>query len=135
MQDIYHYITTWDSQDPLREVKAKDDILPSRPHPHPTPPHPSLPTFHIFPSISTPTLVLPLHASLHLPSPSLDRFVDYKREKVQSHGDTLVVVPCWWDGEKERFFFFFFLPLLLFFISIFISNFNFNFNFLFFFFF
>lgn len=73
-QDAYHYTTVWDSQIPLSVIQLKDNI-----------------SFYLF-FISGNYNILEF----------FDFMRNTKKDSVHKRGDTLLVVPCWWDGKLGR---------------------------------
>lgn len=71
---------------PLSDIKSKDGI----PLPSPSPPY-SLPSLPVpsSPSSFARLLFINYHQGL-------------KQEAVLERGDTLVLVPFWWDGDERR---------------------------------
>jgi hypothetical protein len=71
-KDSHHYITTWYSHSPLAAIRRLDNIL----------------QYFFFFFVGFAYLSLALESE--------------KWETITERGDTLMVIPCWWDGAGER---------------------------------
>ena len=86
LQDSYHYATSWYVNKTIDAVRQRDSI-------------PLIP-FHLF--FSFYSLLVSL-SYLFFVLIRFDSQLDLKHDMVSERGETMIQVPCWWDGSSARF--------------------------------
>lgn len=109
MQDPHHYTTTTYSHSPVKTTKTKDSIPLLHSYSPSTPLHVPLYSHHPLPlslpsASPIPFLSFP-YTPLSSPPPFFDTGLGLKIHAVGERGETLITVPCWWDGDVQRFFY------------------------------
>lgn len=78
IQDPYHYATSW-TYSPLQKTQESDSTI-----------------------ILFYLIYLFIYLFIYLLLYLLIFIAELKKKELSSRGETLIIVPCWWDGSDER---------------------------------